>query len=133
MLYLLDTNICIYLIKRRPENVLERFNELSLGDIGISSITVYEMVYGAERSRQVAKSLQALQQFLAPLEMLSFDEEDAYEAGKIRAYLAEKGQIIGPYDLQIAGQARRRNLTLITNNLSEFCRVPDLSVENWVE
>jgi tRNA(fMet)-specific endonuclease VapC len=132
MRYLLDTNICIYLIKRRPESVLTRFNELSAGDIGISSITVYEMAYGAEKSNNTIKSLQALQHFLSPLTLLPFDDEDAHEAGNIRAYLAKIEQPIGPYDVQIAGQARRRNLILITNNMGEFSRVPDLKSENWI-
>ncbi len=132
MRYLLDTNICIYLIKCRPESVLARFNELSAGDIGISSVTVYEMAYGAGKSSNISKSLQALHHFLAPLTVLPFDSEDAYEAGKIRAALAKAGQPIGPYDLQIAGQAMRRNLTLVTNNISEFERVAELNLENWV-
>jgi len=132
MRYLLDTNICIYLIKRRPESVLSRFETLHVGEIGISSITVYEMVYGARKSRNTQASLQALHHFLAPLTVLPFDADDAEEAGDIRAYLAQSGRLIGPYDLQIAGQARRRQLILVTNNLGEFERVEGLRLENWV-
>ncbi|GAB6040169.1 type II toxin-antitoxin system tRNA(fMet)-specific endonuclease VapC [Endothiovibrio diazotrophicus] len=132
MRYLLDTNICIYLIKRRPASVLEHFTSTKVGDIAISSVTVYELAYGAGKSNSVEKSRAALSHFLAPLSILPFDEEDAIEAGLIRAHLTRSGRTIGPYDLQIAGQARRRNLTLVSNNLREFERVDGLLVENWV-
>lgn len=132
MQYLLDTNICIYLIKRRPESVLAKFQSLHIGSIGVSSITVYELVYGAGKSTNVQKSLDALKQFFLPLVAIPFDTQDAYESGMIRAELAKAGQIIGPYDLQIAGQARRRNLILVSNNRSEFVRVSGLLLEDWV-
>ena len=132
MRYLLDTNICIYIIKRRPEPVLQRFSSTTVGDIAISSVTVYELAYGADKSNIAEKSRTALTHFLAPLSIIPFDEEDAFEAGQIRASLARSGQPIGPYDLQIAGQARRRGLVLVSNNLREFERVDGLRLENWV-
>jgi tRNA(fMet)-specific endonuclease VapC len=96
MPYLLDTNICIYLIKRRPLEVVQRFADLSVGDLSISAITLYELAYGAWKSAYVDKSLQALSQFVTPLVVLPFDAEDAREAGRIRATLAQAGQPIGP-------------------------------------
>lgn len=132
MHFLLDTNICIYLIKRRPDTVLQRFSSLSVGEIGISSVTLFELAYGAYKSTQTEKSLQALKRFISPLKVLPFDTDDAFEAGQIRAALALIGQPIGPYDLQIAAQARRRSLILVSNNLREFERVDGLQLENWV-
>lgn len=132
MRYLLDTNICIYLIKRRPESVLQRFTAEKRGDIAISSVTVYELAYGADKSDEKERSHIALAHFLSPLTILPFDDQDAFEAGAIRADLAKAGRPIGPYDLQIAGQARRRGLILVSNNLREFERVEGLNTENWI-
>lgn len=132
MHYLLDTNICIYIIKRRPEAVLQRFLSTSAGEIGITSTTLLELAYGAGKSAQVEKSLEALRHFVSSLQVLPFDALDAFEAGQIRATLAAAGRPIGPYDLQIAAQARRRGLTLVSNNLSEFERVDRLRLENWI-
>lgn len=131
MAYLLDTNICIYLIKHRPASVIQRFKSLNVGEIHISVITVYEMIYGAEKSQHPQAARQALTQFLKPLNILPFTAEDARESGEIRARLAKIGQLIGPYDLQIAGQAKQRNLILVTNNLREFKRIENLQLENW--
>jgi tRNA(fMet)-specific endonuclease VapC len=132
MRYLIDTNICIYVIKRSPDKVLKRFCAALAGEIGISSVTLFELAYGVGRSMQMEKSLQALKDFSSPLEVLPFDEHDALEAGLIRATLALAGRPIGPYDLQIAAQARRRGLILVSNNLREFERVDGLKLENWI-
>ena len=132
MKYILDTNICIYIIKSHPERVIKKFSEFSLGDIFISSITVYELMYGAYKSRQIEKNHTAIRKFVSPLEVLPFDEGCADICGKIRANLEMNGKIIGPMDLQIAATALAFDLTLVTNNVKEFERVESLRVENWV-
>lgn len=133
MKYMLDTNICIYLIKRKPVGVLERFRSLSLGDIGVSSITVVEMFYGIHKSSSPVQNKVALEQFLAPLEIADFDARAAEHCGQVRAYLESKGTPIGAYDLLIASHACSMGATLVTNNVSEFSSVPGISLENWVE
>lgn len=129
---MLDTNICIYLIKQQPPSVLERFLSHPVGDIGISSITVAELDYGANKSRQASKNHAALEQFITPLDVASFDREAASAYGKIRAILEQKGTPIGGMDLLIAAHALSLGVRLITNNGREFKRVPGLKVENWV-
>lgn len=131
MKLLLDTNICIYIIKNKPATVLERFRNLSPVDVGISSITVYELMYGVHKSSRPRNNLAALNLFLTPLNIVDFGKDDASMCGKIRAELEAGGQIIGPYDLQIAAQAVTRKLTLVSNNLREFKRVPNLKTLNW--
>lgn len=131
MPYLLDTNICIYVIKQRPAQVIDRFRQLSSGDLAVSSVTVFELAFGAQKSQHKSQALSAMRAFLTPLRILPFDSEDAMEAAAIRADLTRQGQPIGPYDLQIAGQARRLALVLVTNNLWEFERVAGLRSENW--
>ena len=131
MRYMLDTNICIYIIKRQPSKVLKTFKKLQVGDVGLSSITLAELEYGVAKSRQKGRNQAALAAFLAPLEILSFSHEAAVVYGEVRSALEEKGMIIGPYDLLIASHALSEGLTLVTNNLSEFQRVPGLAVENW--
>lgn len=132
MKYVLDTNICIYLIKRKPIHVFEKFREFSLGMIGISSITLAELKYGVEKSSRPDQNLQALNQFLLPLEVLDFDFNAAIEYGTIRAELEKIGRPIGPLDMLIAAHVRALDLTLVTNNEKEFIRVENLKVENWV-
>ena len=132
MKYLLDTNICIYLIKNHPPQVLESFQRHSLSDVAISSITVYELEYGVAKSQQQRKSAQALTKFLNTITIIDVDKNSAEQAAKIRAVLERKGTPIGPYDLLIAGQALAQNLILITNNVREFDRIQELTVENWV-
>ncbi|MCC6142062.1 MAG: type II toxin-antitoxin system VapC family toxin [Nitrospira sp.] len=132
MKLMLDTNICIYLIKQQPPSVLERFLSHPVGDIGISSITVAELDYGASKSRQASKNRAALEQFIAPLDVASFDREAASAYGKLRAVLEQKGTPIGNMDLLIAAHALSLGVRLITNNGREFKRVPGLKVENWV-
>ncbi|MEO0870099.1 MAG: type II toxin-antitoxin system VapC family toxin [Cyanobacteria bacterium J06642_11] len=132
MKYLLDTNICIYIIKRRPPSVLNRFRTCQLGDIGISTITVAELTHGTQKSQQPQKNQAALDQFLLPLEIVDFDFAAAQTYGTIRADLEKKGIPIGPLDFLIAAQALSLGVSLITNNEKEFLRVPGLTVENWV-
>ena len=132
MRYLLDTNICIYIIKKRPPEVLERLVSLDPEEVGVSSITVAELEYGVAKSSRPRQNREALLNFLAPLQILAFDDQAAQHYGKIRAYLERKGQTIGAMDLLIAAHARSLSLTLVTNNEKEFSRVPGLTVENWV-
>lgn len=130
MKYLLDTNICIYVINDHPAGVLQRFRKHDVGDIAVSSITVGELAYGIEKT-QSKKNERALRQFLIPLEVIEFGHDDGVMAGKVRAALDLKGSPIGPYDVLIAAHAKARGLTLVTNNEREFSRVPGLRVENW--
>jgi tRNA(fMet)-specific endonuclease VapC len=129
--FLLDTNICIYLIKNRPQKVLERFRQYTPKEIAISSITVFELEYGIQKSRYPEQSRKALSKFLLPLNIVMFDEDAASESANIRAELEKKGTPIGPFDLLIAGIARSMDMTLITNNIKEFNRVKKLKLENW--
>lgn len=133
MRYLLDTNICIYLIKKRPTEVLERFRQHSPKDVAISTITLYELQYGIEKSQYRQSSEDALAKFLLPLDLMDLDHSAAMEAANIRAQLERNGVPIGPYDLLIAGLARSQGMTLVTNNTREFERIAGLHLENWVE
>ena len=133
MHYLLDTNICMYLIKKRPPEVLEQFRQHAPEDVAISTITLFELEYGAQKSQHVQRTQEALAGFILPLSILDIDCPAAAEAAIIRARLEKNGTPIGPYDLLIAGLARSRNMTLVTNNLREFERIDDLRLENWVE
>ena len=132
MAYLLDTNICIYLIKKRPLEVLDRFRQHPVREVFISTITCFELQYGVEKSHSPQRTQKALDTFLRPLNVLDLDTRAATHAAAIRARLEQKGTPIGPYDLLIAGQARSMGMVLVTNNTREFMRIPDLPVENWV-
>ncbi|MEI6516397.1 MAG: type II toxin-antitoxin system VapC family toxin [bacterium] len=133
MKYLLDTNICIYLIKQRPAPVLDHLQRCKPGDIGLSAITVSELEYGVCKSARPQENRLALAEFLAPLEVLMFDDHAAAKYGKIRAELERQGRPIGAMDLLIAAHALSRHLALVTNNEREFLRIPDLKVVNWVD
>jgi tRNA(fMet)-specific endonuclease VapC len=133
MQYLLDTNICIYLIKQKPPKVLARFQTLALSDIGLSSITVAELEYGVCKSQQPEKNRAALMQFLIPLEIVAFDQTAATLYGSIRSDLERRGLVIGSMDMLIAAQALSLGGTLVTNNVREFSRIANLSLENWAE
>ena len=133
MRYLLDTNICIYLIKKRPAEVLERFRQHSPKDVAISTITLFELQYGIEKSQYRQGSEDALAKFMLPLDLINLDRSAAIEAAAIRAQLESKGMPIGPYDLLIAGLARSQNMTLVTSNTKEFERIAGLHLENWIE
>lgn len=131
MIYLLDTNICIYLINRRPIQVFEHFQGLRLGEVAISSITGAELAFGVSKSGST-RNQQALDKFLAPLEILPFDEPAMRRYGELRSDLERRGEPIGALDTLIAAHALTLQAVLVTNNLSEFQRVPGLSCENWV-
>ena len=133
MRYLLDTNICIYLIKKRPTEVLEQFRQHSPKEVTISTITLFELQYGIEKSQYRQRSEDALTKFLLPLDLIDLDRSAAIEAANIRAQLERNGMPIGSYDLLIAGLARSMDMTLVTNNIREFERIVDLRLENWVE
>ncbi len=128
--YMLDTNMVIYTIKNRPEKVREAFT-LHEGQTCISSVTLGELIYGAEKSSQTERNLSVIEGLAARLEVMPFDEKAAAHFGQLRAELAKAGKSIGPYDLMIAGHARALGLVLITNNLKEFQRVPGLRLDNW--
>ena len=130
--YLLDTNIVIFTMKNRPLQVKRRFLE-HRGRMSISSVTLGELVFGAENSKQVERNLADIEAMVARLEVLPFDNKAAYHFGQVRAALYRLGRPIGPYDMMIAGQARAMGLTLVTNNVREFGRVPGLVLEDWSE
>jgi tRNA(fMet)-specific endonuclease VapC len=129
--YLLDTNIVIYVIKQRPVEVLEIFNRHQ-GRMAISSVTLAELVHGAEKSSDVSRNIAVVEDFVSRLAVLAYDDKAAWQYGNIRATLEKVGQPIGVNDLHIAAHARSNGLTLVTNNLREFERVPGLLLENWV-
>lgn len=128
--YMLDTNICIFTINNRPPSIREAF-KLHSGQLCISTVTLMELMYGAEKSSAPEKNLAVIEGFAARLEVLPYDQESASHSGQLRAELARQGKPIGPYDQMIAGHARSRGLILVTNNVREFERVPGLRVEDW--
>jgi tRNA(fMet)-specific endonuclease VapC len=128
---LLDTNICIFIIKRRPAAVLERFREYEIGDLGISSITLSELRYGVVKSEHREKNARALDEFTTPLEIIPFDENAALAYGEIRATLESAGMVIGSMDMLIAAQAVALSIPLVTNNTREFQRVRGLNILDW--
>ena len=133
MRYMLDTNICIYAIKHKPEKVFQKLQTVDPQDVCVSSVTYAELVHGVEKSATVEKNRLALSMLLANIEILDFDVDAADCYGKIRAVLEKKGTPIGPLDMMIAGHAMSMGYTVVTNNVKEFSRVPDLKIENWAE
>ena len=133
MLYLLDTNTCIYIIKRSPSHVLRRFQRLRVGDVGVSAITHCELQVGVSKSSKPRQNQAALAEFLAPLEVLDFPSTAAPLYGGTRARLQRAGTLIGNYDLLIAAHCLHLGIVLVTNNTKDFDRVPELRVESWVE
>ena len=129
--YMLDTNICIYIIKQKPKKVIDRFRQASASDIGISSIALSELEYGAMKSAKPERNKLALAQFIAPLEIYAYDDVAAEHYGKIRAHLERQGTPIGSLDMLIAAHALSIDSVLITNNESEFKKVSNLKIENW--
>lgn len=129
---LLDTNICIYIINAKPPAVLARFHQFRLGEIGLSSVVAAELAYGVAKSGS-ARNRSALEMFLAPLEIMPFDENAIWAYGELRADLERRGQSIGSLDTMIAAHALSVKAVLVTNNTREFSRVKDLLLENWVE
>lgn len=130
--YMLDTNICIALIRRRGGSMLKRIAQCRVGDVGLSAITLAELEYGVAKSAKTARNYIALCEFCAPLEIRPFDDAAATAYGRIRADLERTGQIIGPMDLLIAAHAVAEDATMVTNNEREFRRVKELRVENWL-
>jgi len=131
MKYMLDTNICIYLIKQNPAKVLKHFKSQAIGDIGISSITLAELRYGVSKSRHVEKNQEALDEFILPLEIADFDEKAAQEYGTIRAELERAGKPIGSMDMLIGAHAHALGATLVTNNTKEFKQIKNLKIVDW--
>lgn len=132
MKYMLDTNMCIYIIKKHSDHVLKKFKRFHVGDIFISSITLAELMYGVYKSLHQQKNKNALEEFISPIEIKTFDEEAAIHYGEIRAYLEKKGAPIGPLDMMIAAHAKSLKFVLVTNNKKEFSRVPHLKIDDWV-
>ena len=129
--YLLDTNVCIDLLKGRSPRLDTRLRQCGAGELGVSVITVYELFYGAHKSSRVASNRAALATFFLPFDLISFDENAAALAGEVRALLERAGSPIGANDLLIAAQALALGVTAVTDNEREFRRVPGLLVENW--
>jgi len=130
---MLDTNICIYIIKNRPKSVRERFETFKVGQLCLSSITVSELIYGAYKSSDPKKNLQALEMFLMPFEIMEYGYDAAQQYGRLRASLEKRGRVIGGLDMQIAAHALSLDMAIVTNNEKEFVRVDGLRVENWVK
>ena len=131
--HMLDTNTCIYIIKRKPAMVIERFQKTKVSQIGISSITLSELLYGVSKSSKPEQNQIALAQFVSPLEILPYDDEAAQYYVDLRADLEKRGTPIGSLDMLIAAHALSLSGTLITNNEKEFKRIPNLKIDNWVK
>jgi tRNA(fMet)-specific endonuclease VapC len=129
--YMLDTNICIYAMKHRPPALRDRFNALA-DQLCISSITLGELHYGAEKSARRTENLTALEHFAARLDTLPFGDKAAAHYGQVRAELDRAGTPCGPHDMQIGGHARSEGLIVVTNNMREFARMPGVRIENWL-
>ena len=130
---MLDTNMCIYVIKQKPKKVIDKFRKLSFSEVAISSIVLSELEFGVVKSTQPAQNRLALTQFLAPLEILAYNDIAAFYYGKIRAHLQKMGTPIGSLDLLIAAHTLSVGCSLVTNNESEFQRVPRLKILNWAK
>lgn len=133
MRYMLDTNICIYAIKHKPQQVFDRLMAHGPEEICISSVTYAELIHGVEKSASAERNRMALALLLSGIEILDFDVPAANEYGKIRAGLEKAGTPISPLDMMIAGHAMSRGYTVVTNNTGEFSRVPGLVLENWAQ
>ena len=132
MKYLLDTNICIALIRQKPASLLQRLTSLQPGEVGISSITLAELTYGAVKSSHPEQNMSALEQFILPLDLADFNQKAACAYGQIRASLEHNGVVIGSMDMLIAAHAISLNAILVTNNTREFQRVNGLVIEDWI-
>ena len=131
-MYLLDTNICIYIINQHPIQVVNRIKQYKPSQIKLSAISVGELLYGVAKSKNREQNRNALVDFISAFDIVAFDDDDAEIFGIVRADLERKGQIIGSYDMQIAAQALAKNLILVTNNTGEFERIPNLKLDNWI-
>lgn len=132
-MFLLDTNICIYLIKKRSPELIAKLLEHSVTEIALSSITLSELKYGVHKSQHQEKNAAALERFLFPFQVLPYDDLAANAYGKLRAELERKGALIGSLDMLIAAHAIAVKAVLVTNNTKEFSRVAGLKVENWTK
>lgn len=132
MKYMLDTNICIGLIRQKPQKLIERLTQCEPGDVGVSSITIAELAHGAYKSNQIKQNLSALEQFLLPIEVADFDQLASAAYGFVRSYLEKEGKIIGSMDLLIGAHALSLDAVLVTNNVLEFQRIPNLKIEDWM-
>lgn len=132
MKYMLDTNICIGLIRQNSPALVERLTACNPGEAGVSSITIAELAYGAQTSSQVQRNMMALEQFLLPFEMADFDQRASLAYGAIRAMLTRVGKLIGAMDMLIGAHALSLDVTLVTNNTTEFQRIPNLKLEDWM-
>lgn len=130
-MYLLDTNICIYVINNKPIQVFEKFKQFQLGQLAVSSITASELTFGVEKSGS-EKNKQALNKFLMPLDIMPYDEQAIWHYARLRQNLQSRGQTIGSLDMLIAAHALALDVTLVTNNIKEFERVEGLRLENWI-
>ena len=128
---MLDTNTCIYIIKRTPPDVIKRFKRTEISQIGISSITLSELLFGVSKSSRPEQNRMALTQFIAPLEILSYGDEAAQYYGDLRSHLEKQGTQIGSLDMLIAAHALSIACTLVTNNAKDFIRIPNLKIVNW--
>ncbi len=131
--FMLDTNICVYVMKRNPAEALQKFQQVGVEHMCISSIALAELEYGIFKSKAFIKNRLALSLFLVGMRVMPFGAREAEEYGKIRAALEKEGTPIGPLDMQIAAHAKSLGLTLVTNNVREFSRVDNLSIENWTK
>jgi tRNA(fMet)-specific endonuclease VapC len=130
-MYLLDTNICIFAIKRKPEKVFASIKEKSKEGVFISSLTIAELEFGVQNSEQTVKNRVALLKFISFFNILNFDDYDAVDYGRIKVKLRQKGKIIGPIDMLLAAQAINKDMIFITNNVQEFQRIEGLRIEVW--
>ena len=133
MEFMLDTNTCIYIIKQKPPDVIKRFKQTGISQISISSITLSELLFGVSKSSKPEQNQMALTQFIAPLELLPYDDEVAQYYGDLRAHLEKMGAPIGSLDMLIAVHALSIDCTLVTNNEKEFIRIPNLKIDNWAK
>jgi tRNA(fMet)-specific endonuclease VapC len=131
MNYLLDTSICIYIIRKKPPAVLQRLAAVTVGSVGVSTITAAELAYGVQKSQYTEQNQQALEQFLLPLLIIDFDFQAALTYGAVRADLERNGTPIGAIDTIIGAHALSLGVTLVTNNTKEFQRIPNLLLEDW--
>jgi len=131
-MYMLDTNICIYIIKRKHQKILDQLKKNKEKGLYISTITLAELEFGNENSLYKERNKIALMEFLTIINIVNFDEKSAKEFGVIKKHLKDRNKIIGPYDMLIGAHAKSLNMTLVTNNTKEFERIKDLKIENWI-
>ncbi len=128
---MLDSNICIYIMRETPTHVAQKLKEYHPGDIAISSIVLSELAFGVYNSVQLKNNLEALKKFITPIDVLSYDDQAAFHYGELRAQLQKQGNLIGQLDIMIAAHALAADAILVTNNLKEFSRIKKLKCENW--